>query len=44
MGLGLIGLVMLIMLASGKQAILFCIYVFINTSFQKRLKVAYKNA
>ena len=30
-------------LASGKQAILFCVYLFINISFQKRFKVAYKN-
>lgn len=40
----MIGLLILIVLASGKQAILFCIYLFISTSFQKRLEVAYKNA
>lgn len=40
----MIGLLIPIVLASGKQAILFRVYLFINTSFRKRLAVAYKNA
>lgn len=40
----MIGLLILTVLASGKQTILFCVYLFINISFQKRLAVTHKNA